>query len=96
MFTAFCHKNASWYPNPADIDCSNNNDDNDNIILPGNFSRYLVYSKTYTMSSQRVAYSWINGCVYLYLPCNVTVAFVGYIGKMNIIINICIIFSLLL
>ena len=23
ILTAFCHKNASWYPSPADIDCSN-------------------------------------------------------------------------
>jgi hypothetical protein len=23
MFTALCHQNASWYPNPAYIDCSN-------------------------------------------------------------------------
>ena len=42
VFTSLCHRNASWHPSPADIDCSNN-------VLPGNFMS-LSYMDLYVYS----------------------------------------------
>ena len=52
---AFCYKNASWYPSPTDIDCSNSSmeidlepqEDMSNLSQGGKFTVYAFMLQQY-------------------------------------------------